>query len=86
MPLSTLQVINVCKDGKGSETCRYLSEDELDSNKFYCLKKTSRKKVIDDIIEKAKTSKSVLIDMPTADGCHGYPFLRHITLGYDQKK
>jgi hypothetical protein len=86
MPLSPLHLVNVCKDGKGSESCRYLSEDEIDSSKFYCLKQTSRRQVIDEMIEKAKTSKSHLVDMPTGDNCSGYPFLRHVLVGYDHKK
>lgn len=84
MPLSDLHVINVCHK-KDAPVCRYLSEDEFNSGKYYCLKKTKRKNVIDEMIEKKKLAKKNLDNMPVGDNCPGYPLLRHVTVGYDIK-
>jgi hypothetical protein len=84
MPLSKLQVINVCQP-KGEVVCRYLSEDEFDPNIYFCLKKTSRKSVIDEMVEKSTKGKKDTSDMPIGDNCKGYPLLRHVEVGYDKK-
>ena len=84
MPLSKLQVINVCQP-KDGVVCRYLSEDEFDSDIYFCLKKTSRKSVIDEMVEKSTKGKKNTSDMPIGDNCKGYPLLRHVEVGYDKK-
>jgi len=92
MPLSLAQLKDVCllhrQDGK---RCRYLAQDELDGSKWYCLKKSGKKAEVDDETEDyIKESKKKGIDprsqvIPLGDNCAGYPILKHITQGYDQK-
>jgi hypothetical protein len=83
MPLSALHVMHVCKLGTSSQ-CKYLLEDELDPDVFQCLKKSSMRAVA----ENTKSSKFIRKDVPDLsnnDNCPGYPILRQIILGYDQK-
>jgi hypothetical protein len=84
MPLTKLHVINICKPTDG-QTCRYLSEDEFQANIYFCLKKTSRKTVIDEMVEKSKKINKDIKDLPIGDNCKGYPLLRHVEVGYDKK-
>ena len=84
MPLTKLHVLNVCKGSTEEENCRYLDEDEFDPNVFNCLKKTSRKNVIDEMIEKRKAINKNC-EMPLGDNCPGYPVLRFVEVGYDKK-
>lgn len=71
------------------QKCRYLSQDENDYTKFYCLKKTARANDIDvelddfirDTRKKGKDPRKE--NVPLGDNCQGYPLLRHINQGYD---
>lgn len=88
--LSKNQIHDVCLVGKDSKTCRYLSTDGK-SDAFYCLKKTSKKQLIDievkDFIifcEKKQIDPNDF-HLPMADNCHGYTLLKNIEQGYDIK-
>lgn len=87
--LSKNQIHDVCLFGKDSKTCRYLCEDG--KNKiFYCLKKTSKKQLIDNEVKEfisfceKKQINSGDFYLPIGDNCQGYMFLK-IDQGYDIK-
>ncbi len=85
MPLTNLHVIDVCKPSGGNKRCKYLAEDEFKTNVYHCLKKTSRKDLIDAMVSKKLSSTSIIPeDYSLGDNCKGYPFLRHVPLGYDK--
>ena len=51
--LSLKQLDDVCLvSDKGSGRCRYLTQDEVDPQKFYCLKLSPKSKKIDEEIKK----------------------------------
>ena len=92
MTLSNNQVSDVCLLGQGTQQCRYLAEDDVVVNKFYCLKKSKDKK------EKIDTEVSFLVkdlkrqgkdisnqNIPIGNNCRGYIILKHIEQGYDVK-
>ena len=88
--LSNNQLHNVCLIGENSyRRCRFLSQDETDYTKWYCLKKTGKATQINDEIDqyvqdcliKGKDPKAD--NFPLSDNCTGYPLLRHIKQGYD---
>lgn len=83
MPLSALHVLHVCKEGSENE-CKYLLQDELDPDVFYCLKLSSQKKFADDN-SRIKFFRKDNSKLPNNDNCAGYPILHHLVLGYDQK-
>ena len=83
MPLSALHVMHVCKLATNNQ-CKYLLEDELDADVFQCLKNSSMR----TIAENNKSNKLLIRDIPDLtnnDNCPGYPIMRQIILGYDQK-
>lgn len=88
--LSKKQIEDVCLAGGESKQCRYLCEDEYNST-FYCLKKTSKKQLIDlevkDFISFCDKKEINPNDfyLPMADNCSGFPFLKNIKQGYDIK-
>lgn len=92
MPLSKNQVEDVCLLGQGVSQCRYLAEDDVNANEFYCLKKSKNKK------EKIDVEVSLLVkdlkrkgldvnshNIPIGNNCRGYIILKHIEQGYDVK-
>jgi hypothetical protein len=92
MPLSLPQLKDVCllyrQDYK---RCRYLGQDDMDGSKWYCMKKNIKKAEIDaETEEYLKESKKKGLDprtqpVPLGDNCAGFPILKHIDQGYDQK-
>lgn len=70
--------------------CRYLSQDEMDYNKFHCLKLSSEAAEIDEEIDefiaecKSKGRNPYKEDLPLGDNCPGYLILRNIEQGYDK--
>lgn len=90
--LSQKQLKDICLANDTSyQRCRYLSQDENDYTKFYCLKKTAKAHDIDvelddflrEVRRKGKDPRSE--NVPLGDNCQGYPLLRHIEQGYDKK-
>lgn len=88
--LSLKQLDDVCLvSDKGSGRCRYLTQDEVDPQKFYCLKLSPKSKKIDEEINsfidtmKLKGRDPYAENLPFGDNCGGYPFLRHLQQGYD---
>lgn len=88
--LSKKQLKDVClMDDTSHKKCRYLSHDENDYTKYYCLKKNSRKQEIDfeleefvkQTLDRGKDPKDS--NVPLGDNCQGYPILRYIEQGYD---
>ena len=79
--LSLKHLVDVCLLGSSNKikTCRYLRNDELDENKWYCQKLQPN--------SKSKIDKQVDCDsgseIPCGNNCPGYPLLKHITQGYD---
>lgn len=85
MPLSLKQLEFVClfenTDGK---KCRYLALDSEDAKDWVCLKKTSKKKVIDKEVNDYKLIMKNYIsdDMPPmGDNCEGFPVMKHLIQG-----
>jgi len=88
--LSLKQIKDVCLvDENGAGRCKYLSQDETDDTKFYCLKLSAKGREIDDEIESfmkdiRKSGRDPYKEgLPLGDNCGGYPVLRHIEQGYD---
>ena len=91
MPLSLKQLKDVCMLYSGDHRrCRYLAQDDTDTTKWYCLKKSSKKYDIDDESQEfLKDLKKKGLDprkqgIPLGDNCAGYPILKHIDQGYDK--
>ena len=91
--LSLKQLQNVCMAYSGdAKQCRYLEQDDTDGSKWYCRKsrKEDRAKIDKKLSEVVADFKKRKIDptkqgIPLGDNCTGYPFLKHIPQGYDQK-
>lgn len=89
--LSAKQLKDICLLNSGSKQCRYLAEDESDSRKYYCLKKSHRSKEVDIEVEdflqemKRKGKDPKKENTPLGDNCSGYIILRHKEQGYDQR-
>lgn len=67
-----------------TKTCRYLLNDELDPDKWYCQKLRPDAKIYADILISSNSRKSkVRLGMPSGDNCEGYPVLKHIDQGFD---
>lgn len=88
--LSQKQLTDVCLLYDPTyKQCRYLSRDENDYSKHYCLKRTAKANDIDvelddfirDTRKKGKDPKKE--NVPLGDNCKGYPLLRNIQQGYD---
>jgi len=92
MPLSLRQLQDVCLIyANDSRKCRYLAQDDTNSSVWYCLKKSSKKSEVDDETnDYLRDLKKKGVDprkqgTPLGDNCDGYPILRYIKQGYDQK-
>lgn len=88
--LSLKQLQDVCLIySNDSKKCRYLAQDDSNASVWYCLKKSSKKAEIDDETDDfLKDLKKKVTDSrrtPLGDNCKGYPVLRYIKQGYDQK-
>lgn len=85
--LSKNQLSHVCLLHGGEDQCRYLSQDELHYDKWYCLKcRPVEKAIIDDKVSedlKKQKSNSPRAVKPLGDNCAGYPILKSIQQGYD---
>lgn len=88
--LSIDHLKNVCLIGDNSHRkCRYLSQDEKDYTKWYCLKKTGKAKQIDAEVSQYMMDCAMKginphdAQLPLSDNCAGYPLLRNIKQGYD---
>lgn len=88
MALSNNHVNNICLNNNGSNTCRFLTYDELDQ-KYYCLKLSGEKskveKEVHDYIISCRIKKvdPYSLSKPIGDNCEGYLFLRNLEQGYD---
>lgn len=92
MPLSLKQIQDVCLIySNDSRKCKYLAQDDSNPSVWYCLKKSSKKSEIDDETNdyindlKKKGQDPKKQGTPLGDNCDGYPILRYIKQGYDQK-
>jgi hypothetical protein len=88
--LSLKQIQDIClSDDTTHRRCRYLSQDENDDSKFYCMKLSSKAQDIDSeitnyLVECQKRNRDPLKEnLPLGDNCSGYPMLRHLEQGYD---
>lgn len=91
MPLSLKQLQDVCLLHYGDHRCcRYLAQDDSNPDKWYCLKKTSKKAEIDDeASDYIKEQRKKGLDptkqgYPLGDNCEGYPILKYIEQGFDK--
>lgn len=67
-----------------TKTCRYLVNDELDPDKWYCLKmRPDSKRQIDDSISASSRKSRIRSGVPSGDNCEGYPLLKHMPQGFD---
>jgi len=77
--LSKKQLEDVCLVGREAICCRYLCKDETKKDTYYCLKKSSKKAVIDlEVAEflafcNKKKINSKSFYLPIADNCDGLP-------------
>jgi hypothetical protein len=91
MPLSLKQLQDVClQQVSDNRKCKYLGQDDNDPSLWHCLKKSPKKKEIDDeVVDYLKELKKKGIDphtqnIPLGDNCSGYPILKFVKQGYDQ--
>lgn len=89
--LSLKQLKDVCLvNDMTYRRCRYLVQDDLDPQKFYCMKMSAKAKSIDEEIYnyvsmmKSKGKDPTKDNLPLGDNCQGYPFMRHLEQGYDK--
>lgn len=90
MTLSQKHLNNVCLLGKGSKTCRYLYNDDLNQSKWYCnkLRPIEKSKIdvsIDNFIfdcKKRKINPNEL-ERPLGNNCEGFLLLKNIKQGFD---
>lgn len=67
-----------------TRTCRYLVNDELDEDKWYCCKLRPVDKMrIDDSVSGVSRRSRVRMGVPSGDNCEGYPLLKHVPQGFD---
>jgi len=88
--LSLKQLDDICMvDNNSSERCRYLTTDENEFGKFYCMKLSSRRQQIDQeveeyLVEMRRLGRDPNHNLPLGDNCQGYPLFRNIEQGYDK--
>lgn len=89
MTLSYKHLKDVCLlELDDSKTCRYLYNDDLDENKWYCCKlkedlKSKVDKEINSFISRSDLKSLEKSKKPMGDNCSGYPILKTISQGYD---
>lgn len=67
-----------------TRTCRYLMNDDLDSNKWYCQKlRPDSKDKIDKYMSEMNKKAKAKLGIASGDNCVGYPLLKHIPQGFD---
>jgi hypothetical protein len=67
-----------------TKTCRYLVNDELYPDKWYCMKlRPDAKDQIDDHIAASSRKSRIRSGVPSGDNCEGYPLLKHMPQGFD---
>lgn len=87
--LSDRQTEDICLVYQGAKQCRYLDGDPDQYNKFYCRKKTSDKKVIDEMADEylSECTKNGTDPLdgtnPIGDNCGGYLCFKDLVQGYD---
>jgi hypothetical protein len=85
MSLTHKHLKEVCLLGHSdkSKTCRYLRNDELDEEKWYCqkLQPSIKKKIDRDVL--GVLNKNNFHNLACADNCPGYPLLKHVPQGFD---
>jgi len=91
--LSKKQLQDVCLfNDKSHNKCRYLSQDDNDYTKYYCLKKNSEAQAIDKEVNSfirecnRKGKNPYAENVPMGNNCKGYPLLKFIEQGYDKDK
>ncbi len=89
--LSPKQLKDICLCQDGSERCRYLEQDDMDWNNFFCTKLIPQKKeeidlLIEQFVENCKKlgKDPTKEKIPLGDNCKGYLKLRHCQQGYDK--
>lgn len=89
MTLSNKHLKDVCLlNSSSSKTCRYLYNDDLEENKWYCckLKQDLKNKIDKEVNSFLSRTDSKHLEKSTkslGDNCSGYPILRTIIQGYD---
>jgi hypothetical protein len=82
MPLSLKQIEYVClHENTNGKKCRYLARD---SKNWICLKKTSKRSLIDKEVDAYKlTMKNYMTEEmpPLGDNCEGFPTTKHLIQG-----
>lgn len=67
-----------------TKTCRYLVNDELEPDKWYCQKlRDEAKKQIDEHMSATNRKSRLRSGIPSGDNCEGYPLLKHMQQGFD---
>lgn len=85
MTLTENHIRHVCLLGSEdvTKTCRYLMNDELEPDKWYCLKMMAEDKADIDQVVELWSSRPKSGPVPSGDNCQGYPLFKHIPQGYD---
>jgi len=88
--LSRKHQVDVCGVYQGSSMCRYLEMSNNGSCVCLKLRKIEKKQIDDRVVEFLKESRRKNIDpfsqhVPLGNNCSGYPLLKHVEQGYDQK-
>lgn len=67
-----------------TKTCRYLLNDELDPDKWYCQKlRPDAKRQIDEVVDSSSRKSRVRSGIASGDNCEGYLLLKHMPQGFD---
>lgn len=86
MALTNRQLAEVCllHHPDPTRTCRYLVNDELDPDRWYCQKlRPEAKRQIDDHVSSLSLKSRLRSGTPCGDNCEGYPLLKHMHQGFD---
>ena len=87
--LSERQLEDVCLRYQGARQCRYLDGDPENYDRFLCKKRSTYKKVIDEMSEEyiqdcRKNGVDPMTgDQSIGDNCSGYVLFKDLLQGYD---
>ena len=89
--LSKQQLDKYCLPHGGHLKCIYLAQDDVNHDKFYCLKKSPKKSVVDkehaEVLQllKKKNKDPKVQGLALGNNCTGFLLLKNVTQGFDVK-
>ena len=89
--LSKKHLEKYCMPHAGHLACHYLARDDNKPDKYFCLKKSHKKAVVDrelkDVLEllKKKGGDPTKQGIPLGNNCSGFLLLKNVLQGFDVK-